>query len=314
MTVKVFLSTDDSAPVLTGQAGSLISLLDACLVNGYGTKVSLGWSKPFSSTNLSVYRQLSGGQRYLRVDNGSYNSGTYYAKVRGYEEMTDATTGTGPFPTDLQSNGGMMWRTSSTNDSTARAWAVIGDEKFFYIVIEHGWGANYRQFGFFGDFISYKSGDAYNQAIGGEHITSGNMMPIYNSISAPGTIDSVTSSVYVARQYTQLGGSATANLPFDGFQFTGVQPGTQPSGTFPSLLNPASGDLFFGKHYFCDKNSLRGEMPGLWAPLFLGSGNFSHGDVIAGTGNLTGKTLKLFQVGNNYGQNWTVVETSNTWY
>ena len=36
MTVRVYKSTDGSAPVLTGQAGSLTTLLDAVLVNGYG--------------------------------------------------------------------------------------------------------------------------------------------------------------------------------------------------------------------------------------------------------------------------------------
>jgi hypothetical protein len=34
MTVRVYRSTDASAPVLTGQVGSLTALLDAVLVNG----------------------------------------------------------------------------------------------------------------------------------------------------------------------------------------------------------------------------------------------------------------------------------------
>lgn len=37
MNVKTFQSSDAGAPVLTGQAGTLVSLLDAVLVNGYGT-------------------------------------------------------------------------------------------------------------------------------------------------------------------------------------------------------------------------------------------------------------------------------------
>ena len=36
MTVRVYRSTDNGAPVLTGLAGSLIAVLDGCLVNGYG--------------------------------------------------------------------------------------------------------------------------------------------------------------------------------------------------------------------------------------------------------------------------------------
>lgn len=38
MGIKVYRSDDASAPVLTGMAGTLINVLDACLVNGYGTR------------------------------------------------------------------------------------------------------------------------------------------------------------------------------------------------------------------------------------------------------------------------------------
>lgn len=314
MTVKVFMSTDVSAPVLTGQNGSLISLLDACLVNGYGSKVSLGWSKPFSGSNLAVYRQLAGGQRYLRVDNSGISHQIYSAKIRGFETMSDASTGTGPFPTDSQSNGGLSWRISTTQDSTARPWILIGDEKIFYICIETGWSTTGKQFGFFGDFISYNASDLYNQVIGG--VSTGGQLIYHGTTTEPGSIDSSNSGVYVCRPYTQLGSSSVASLPFDGYQFTRVSPGLAPSGSWPQLINPASGDLFFGKHYVADKVSLRGEMPGMWAPLFLALGNFAHGDIISGTGSMSGKTLKMLHA---YSPDWgnqpyAAIETSNTWY
>ena len=37
MTVRVFRSTDTAAPALTSGAGSLVNVLTACLVNGYGS-------------------------------------------------------------------------------------------------------------------------------------------------------------------------------------------------------------------------------------------------------------------------------------
>lgn len=37
MTVRVYRSTEFGAPVLSGQAGALIGVLDACLVNGFGS-------------------------------------------------------------------------------------------------------------------------------------------------------------------------------------------------------------------------------------------------------------------------------------
>lgn len=39
MTIKVFTSNDSGAPVLSGTAGSLINVLDACLINGYNLRI-----------------------------------------------------------------------------------------------------------------------------------------------------------------------------------------------------------------------------------------------------------------------------------
>ena len=73
MTVRVYSSTDASAPVLTGQVGSLIAVLDACLVNGYGTKTAAGWTKPFAdASNTAVYRSGSGSRAFFRFfDDGT---------------------------------------------------------------------------------------------------------------------------------------------------------------------------------------------------------------------------------------------------
>lgn len=40
MSVKVYHSTQVGAPVLTGQAGALLAILDACLVNGFGAQTA----------------------------------------------------------------------------------------------------------------------------------------------------------------------------------------------------------------------------------------------------------------------------------
>ena len=41
--VTVYRSTDEGAPQLSAAAGSLKTVLKACLTNGYGTKQPLGW-------------------------------------------------------------------------------------------------------------------------------------------------------------------------------------------------------------------------------------------------------------------------------
>src|SRR5438309_11659795 len=73
MTVRVYKSTDASAPALTGQVGSLTALLDAILVNGYGTKTAAGWTIGFTTTKKLAYlHNLTGANNacgtYLCVD------------------------------------------------------------------------------------------------------------------------------------------------------------------------------------------------------------------------------------------------------
>jgi hypothetical protein len=45
MTVRLYSSLDVGAPVLNEASNTLVAVLDACLVNGYGAKASSGWTK-----------------------------------------------------------------------------------------------------------------------------------------------------------------------------------------------------------------------------------------------------------------------------
>jgi len=127
--VKFYSSADAGAPVLSGQAGALIALLDAVLINGYGSQAALGWTKPYSGTNKAVYRldhSLNSG-RYLRVD----DSNAQYAIVNAFHAMTDVDTGTGGFPAIATPR---YWKKSHASDATARVWYLYGDEAFFYFL------------------------------------------------------------------------------------------------------------------------------------------------------------------------------------
>jgi hypothetical protein len=90
MTVQIFRSTDAGAPVLNGTAGSLIAVLDHCLVSG------LSWTKTAFGGNQVAYTQPGGNHRILQVDD---SIGTT-ANVKGWETLTAFNTGTNPwFPT-----------------------------------------------------------------------------------------------------------------------------------------------------------------------------------------------------------------------
>ena len=116
MTVTVYRSTDTSAPVLDNTVGSLINLLDKCLVSGYGSQTAAGWSKPFTGTNLAAFQQGVDGDRpqnLLRVDD-TYGA---YVLVNGYETMSSISAGTNVFPSADQVSTTGLYMLKGSNET-----------------------------------------------------------------------------------------------------------------------------------------------------------------------------------------------------
>ncbi|NDU90166.1 MAG: hypothetical protein G3I08_09885, partial [Ferrovum sp.] len=119
MTVTVYSSKDASAPVMTGVSGSLVTVLDACLVNGYGTKSGAGWTIAYTGTNERVYKMspTAGTGNSLFV-NDAGPSVPNEAEMTGFEAPTGLGTGSGQFPTAPQISigiGAVVCRKSATN-------------------------------------------------------------------------------------------------------------------------------------------------------------------------------------------------------
>lgn len=175
MTAQLFRSTDASAPVLTGSVGTLITVLDAVLVNGYGSKTAAGWTKPFTATNQAAYRNnvTTGTGFYLNVnDTGPGGAGAREARMTGFETMSAVGTGTGQFPLIGQCANGIgstVVRKSSTADSTARAWYILADETVFTLFIESNDYLSACSVFQFGDIYSYHTNDAYRCLIVGRN-------------------------------------------------------------------------------------------------------------------------------------------------
>jgi hypothetical protein len=124
MTVRHYKHTDASAPVLSGQAGALIGVLRACLVDGYGALDGAGWTVPYEDapTNRIAFRQPAGlsNERYLWLDDTNPNG----AVVRAYDIMSDIDTGTDQFTgADVR-----YWQKSSAADTTPRGWHLYTDD------------------------------------------------------------------------------------------------------------------------------------------------------------------------------------------
>jgi len=171
----IFRSTDPGAPVVSGQVGALAALLDAILVDGYGTganaKTPLGWSREFLSPNLRAYRNnpITGTGYCLRLD----DSNALYGLLRGYESMSNVDTGVNPLPTVAQRAGGSLWIKSSTAGGTARPWFAIGNERCLYLFIQHtGQGTDFDAPHFVGDINSYVPGDQHCFALSQNALTS----------------------------------------------------------------------------------------------------------------------------------------------
>lgn len=225
MTVRIYRSSDASAPVLTGQVNSLTALLDAILVNGYGTQTAAGWSIAYTTTNKRAYQQNptganhTGGMFLYVDDTGPGAGGAKEARVCGFESMSAITpTGTGQFPTSSQSTigvGTLVIRKSASADATARNWTCIANGQTIYLFIETGdivTPVTAMPF-IFGDFKSFKSGDQYAVGIVGrvaENSASANVDPLAmngSMGSTPYDLHNIHIGHFVARHWLGTGGS-----------------------------------------------------------------------------------------------------------
>jgi hypothetical protein len=301
MTVNVYRSTDAGAPVSNGTVGSLIGLLDACLVNGYGSKAGAGWTKEFSGTNLAAYKNASNmSQAYYRVDHTAATS----PKVVGYEAMTDINTGTGQFPTSSQVSGGMTIIPSSSADSTPRWWTIVASQNIAYIILnalDNTSTNNAINLYCFGAFNSYLVNDAYNNFISaGSSGYSTSQMP-----SLVSSLNSVNTNNYCPRSYTQIGSSVAVGKHGDYVKSAGASSMGGGGGTYP---NPVDGSMIISPVYLHEISAVRGIFPGLWFPCHARP--LVTNDIIIGTGPLSGKTLEVFSI---YSAGQCFIETSNTW-
>jgi hypothetical protein len=191
----IYTSQDPYGPGLAnGLTGSLIPILNACLVDGYGTgsyyKAPAGWSKPladvagnFPMSVLACYKQGSGSMMTLFVnDSPGFAGGVYVTAMvwaTGWESMSSLTSslgsiftgsnnisasnsagfGVGQFPTPAQllTYGHVTWRKSDVNTSVTRPWIIAADASTMYMWIKPSVGASADKYGHFafGDCYSY---------------------------------------------------------------------------------------------------------------------------------------------------------------
>lgn len=329
MTVRLYRHDDTSAPVLTGQAGSLTTLLDAVLVNGYGSKTAAGWSINQTTTNKRGYKQGAGGNHPTGVlfyvdDTAPGAAGAREARCVGFETMSAITpVGTGQFPNSTQSaisTGMLVIRKSNTNDSVARKWYVVADAWTMYLFIETGdagEGPNLGTAVIFGDFTSYKSGDAYAQILIARTLenTTDGRCESFSSIFRGDDGHTVNSNLpghYFSRHWNQSvvsvrGGKFTAateiiggaqgltfwsgenqTISAFGDSSFGVGYRAQQGYKFP-YPNPVDGSMWMAPFWLI-QNGIRGHLRGIYAPCHMYPLNPGDTFTVA-SGNLSGKSF-----------------------
>ncbi len=281
---RVFKSTDVGAPALTGQAGSLCNVLDAVLVDGYGTGpgavAPAGWTREYSATNKRVYRGevVAGSGYFLRVDDTAAIGNARHVFMRGYESMSDIDTGSNPVPTAVQAANGSLWQKSTTLDATARAWVIVANDKTMYpffdcnglgVSLASPFGAGDLDSDVVGDqhnfFLSGNGLSAYTGSTGdphgtmyrGEYLGSNHLTTVGGSVSPNG---------WVARGYDGTIGPKTINqMREDTFGSSGFF--GSGSFLFP-YPDPASGGVRFSVAHIKEGVQLvRGRLPGVLVPL-----------------------------------------------
>lgn len=312
MAVTVYTSADASAPVLANANGSLIAVMKACLVDGYGAKAAAGWTRPYSGTNLAAFQQGAGGNgRLLRVsDSGNDTTGARRIAVRAYEGMTAISTGTGPFPTVamISGNGSSVSYRSASSSASAMPWRMYATQSFFHLLVDTypevpGTRVSYLGFG---SFVSYLGGDSYNDAL---------LASPQGDLGAWTGGAAGSADIWVARSDTGAVGAVPA-VPMCAERAAPLVVGTQSDRhTYPDRVRTALVQARVGLHV---DGQLRGHVPGLWDVLPGGAAIGGAGTTWAGASGsaLAGRSFELFGPlqAHVFGTDgYAAIETTDTW-
>lgn len=288
MSVNVYKYTDSGAPVLgyttSTCKGKLIDLLDACLVDGYGTISGSGWSKTHYSSinNVAVYRMPGGSRYYLRVDdnrNDSVWGDNYYLSfVQGFASVDD-TTVTGTYATGVVMPGCV--EPLSDYDYTQRSWmsinsVVVGElaawemyvtDRCFYLIMGGNDNVpivyyNRREMCFFGDYVPTDPNFQYNTMILHSTQSDGNK---YNYTYRQDTIEYNNNGKRCRRNWNLVLGSKS-------IRYYNISKTNLGYGNAIDYPNPATGELLMDKvRLYSDSganaSTIVGRMPGLYEPL-----------------------------------------------
>ena len=149
--VTLYTSEDANAPRLTHAAGSLKTVLKACLVTGYGSKPAAGWQAAFEENNKIALRSADpkSPQSLIRID----NTAAGYTDVQVYTAMSGLDAGEAVFAQPQRLH------VSDPSYKTRKWWLVACPRGFAFFGEGRYGGCRYL---YFGDFPTLAAGDNGN--------------------------------------------------------------------------------------------------------------------------------------------------------
>lgn len=259
-----------------------------------------GWEKVFSGTNKAAYRSTdpTGARFYLRIDDSS----GLFARVRGYEAMTDIDTGTGLFPLDAQiAAGGGYWHKAITSNATAIPYLLAADARLLLQAMCFGMASNAAHtatavYGFGEGVALNPAGDAFATVLSCVGSGAGNNN--LGGLSGATSDSSTNGAALFARGWQGLGGAVYARPVPEGGSLDKLSGNDTTLGVAPGRTD---GAIRMARMMLKDQvtNDLRAITPGChFVPQTLDNALFPTPFALSdGAGTLAGRKLAAVPVG-----------------
>lgn len=264
-----------------------------------------GWEKVFPGTNKAAYRSTdpTGSRFYLRVD----DSNGLYARVRGYETMSDIDTGTGLFPLDAQiATGGGYWYKATASNATATPYLLAADAKMLLQAMCFGVANNASNtttavFGFGEGVALNPAGDAFATVLSATGSSSGSAFQ-YGGLSGASSDSAANGAATFARGWQGLGSAVYARPVPEGGSISALSGNDATLGVAPGRVD---GVIRMARMMLKDQvtNDLRVVVPGChFVPQVLDNALFPTPFALTdGAGALAGRKLAVVPVGSSAG-------------
>ena len=277
---------------------------------------SAGWQQVFGATNITCLKPtvVEATGCVLRID----DTGTTSARLRGFESMTSASVGTGLFPTDSQLSGGMWLGKSDAANATARPWRMWASERSVLLWISPSAAAGNQKTGqlyVFGDYASYRSGDAFSCIVTGGTAAGdvSSSIATFTGCLGYGNGSGTPANAFVARGPLAVGGSLNVrkiSASNSVAAYSGTATYNVNTFPYPNVADNALRLVPLELHH--TQYGLLGRVPGAYHCAQTLGDAFGTGDLVPGEGVFAGKVFMAVRVGPLVGGT-VFIDTTGLW-